>query len=103
MRRWGIDEAKARPSRSLETTCQAIGSMAADKATALGIEPMARWICSAAAGVDPRVMGLGPVPATQKALARAELAASSLTYDTFGAGQVGSRDAEIDASPNACP
>jgi acetyl-CoA C-acetyltransferase len=48
--------------------------MSADKANELGITPLARWVCSAAAGVDPRVMGLGPVPATQKALARAGLA-----------------------------
>lgn len=38
-----------------------------------GIEPRARIIASAIAGVEPRVMGLGPVPATRKALARANL------------------------------
>ena len=38
-----------------------------------GIRPLARWVASAAAGVDPRVMGLGPVAATRKALARAGL------------------------------
>jgi acetyl-CoA C-acetyltransferase len=47
--------------------------MSADKADALGIAPMARWVASAAAGVDPRTMGLGPVPATRKALSRAGL------------------------------
>jgi 3-oxoadipyl-CoA thiolase len=36
-----------------------------------GLEPMARIIASAVAGVSPEVMGLGPVPATRKALARA--------------------------------
>jgi acetyl-CoA acetyltransferase len=40
---------------------------------ALGLKPMARWLSSGAAGVDPRTMGLGPVPATRKALHRAEL------------------------------
>lgn len=45
--------------------------MARQKADALGIKPLARWVCSAAAGVDPRVMGLGPVNATRKALQRA--------------------------------
>ncbi|MCY3833255.1 MAG: thiolase family protein [Chloroflexi bacterium] len=44
--------------------------MSAEKARELGIEPMARWIGSAAAGVDPRLMGLGPVRATRKLLAR---------------------------------
>jgi acetyl-CoA acetyltransferase family protein len=47
--------------------------MSADKATKLGVTPMARWIASAAAGVDPRTMGLGPIPASQKALQRADL------------------------------
>jgi acetyl-CoA C-acetyltransferase len=42
--------------------------MSADKANKLGLKPMARWIASAAAGVDPRTMGLGPVPATRKVL-----------------------------------
>jgi len=39
----------------------------------VGIKPRARILAGAVAGVDPRVMGLGPVPASQKALARAEL------------------------------
>jgi acetyl-CoA acetyltransferase family protein len=47
--------------------------MSAEKADALGLKPMARWLSSGAAGVDPRTMGLGPVPATRKALHRAEL------------------------------
>jgi acetyl-CoA C-acetyltransferase len=47
--------------------------MAAHKAAALGVKPLARWVGSAAAGVDPRVMGLGPVTATRKALQRAGL------------------------------
>ena len=47
--------------------------MSAAKADALGIEPLAHWRASAAAGVDPRTMGLGPVDATRKALQRAGL------------------------------
>jgi 3-oxoadipyl-CoA thiolase len=45
----------------------------AQKAQELKIKPLARIIASAAAGVPPRIMGLGPVPATRKALARAGL------------------------------
>jgi acetyl-CoA acetyltransferase family protein len=45
----------------------------AKRAAALGLRPLARWVASAAAGVDPRTMGLGPVPATRKVLARAGL------------------------------
>jgi len=60
-------------SSGLNDGAAAIVLMSDTRAKQLGIEPLARWICSAAAGVDPRVMGLGPVPATRKALARAGL------------------------------
>lgn len=40
----------------------------AERARALGLKPVARLVACAAAGVDPTVMGLGPVPATQRAL-----------------------------------
>jgi acetyl-CoA acyltransferase len=36
----------------------------------LGVEPLARYVAGASAGVHPDVMGIGPVPATEKALAR---------------------------------
>jgi acetyl-CoA C-acetyltransferase len=48
------------------------------RARRLGLRPLARWLGSAAAGVDPRVMGLGPVPATQKALDRAGLSLADI-------------------------
>ena len=48
--------------------------MSADKARQLGVKPMARWLGSAAAGVDPRVMGMGPVAATRKLLQRQDVA-----------------------------
>ena len=47
--------------------------MTAERAQELGLNPMARILAGAAAGVDPRVMGLGPIPATRKALKRAGL------------------------------
>uniref|UniRef100_UPI002FD9F8AD thiolase family protein n=1 Tax=Anaerolinea sp. TaxID=1872519 RepID=UPI002FD9F8AD len=47
--------------------------MSASRAAQLGLKPLARIISSAAAGVPPRIMGMGPVPATRKALARAGL------------------------------
>jgi acetyl-CoA acetyltransferase family protein len=50
----------------------------ADLARANGWQPLARLVSSAVAGVDPSVMGLGPIPATRRALARAELAAGDL-------------------------
>ncbi len=44
--------------------------MSADRARSLGLKPMARWLGSAVAGVDPAVMGYGPIPATNKLLER---------------------------------
>ena len=41
-----------------------------DKASELGLEPLGRFVGSAVAGVDPAVMGIGPVPAVRKLLAR---------------------------------
>jgi acetyl-CoA acyltransferase len=47
--------------------------MSAAKAKALGLQPRARIVSMAVVGVDPSIMGYGPVPATQKALQRAGL------------------------------
>ncbi len=52
--------------------------MSAEKARALGLEPMARIKSYATAGVAPEIMGAGPVPATQKALAKAGLTVKDL-------------------------
>jgi acetyl-CoA C-acetyltransferase len=51
----------------------AVVIMSRDKAKELGLKPMARLVSYAAGGVDPAYMGLGPVPAVKKALARAGL------------------------------
>lgn len=51
----------------------AVVVMSRRRAAALGIEPLATIRSWAAAGVDPKIMGIGPVPATRKALARADL------------------------------
>ena len=45
--------------------------MSADDARARGLEPLARIVSSATAGVDPAVMGTGPIPASKKALEKA--------------------------------
>jgi len=47
--------------------------VSAERAQALGLKPMARVVASAAAGVPPRIMGIGPVGAVRKALLRAGL------------------------------
>ncbi|CDE94932.1 MULTISPECIES: acetyl-CoA C-acetyltransferase [Acidaminococcus] len=47
--------------------------MTADKAKELGLKPMAKIVSYASAGVDPAIMGIGPIPASRKALAKAGL------------------------------
>ena len=42
-----------------------------ERAQALGVEPLGSFVASAVAGVDPRVMGIGPIPAVRKLLERA--------------------------------
>ncbi len=77
----------------------AVVLMRADRASALGIEPLARIEAFASAGVDPRRMGMGPVPATQKLIAR-----TGISLDDVGlielneafAGQVLAVEHELD-------
>ncbi|HWE63039.1 MAG TPA: acetyl-CoA C-acyltransferase, partial [Chloroflexota bacterium] len=52
--------------------------MSERRAAALGLRPLARVVATAVAGVDPATMGLGPIPATQKVLARAGLRVSDI-------------------------
>ncbi|MDF1520385.1 MAG: thiolase family protein [Brevefilum sp.] len=60
-------------SSGLNDGAAALLVMSEDKAKALGLKPLVRIVSMASAGVPPRVMGLGPIPATEKALARAGL------------------------------
>jgi 3-oxoadipyl-CoA thiolase len=50
----------------------------AEKAAALGVDPLGRFVASAVVGVDPRIMGIGPIPAVRKLLARAGVEAGAL-------------------------
>jgi acetyl-CoA C-acetyltransferase len=56
----------------------AVVLMEASVAAKKGLKPLARLVAYAHAGVDPKYMGIGPVPATQKALAKAGLKVSDL-------------------------
>jgi 3-oxoadipyl-CoA thiolase len=49
-----------------------------ERARELGVEPLGAFVASAAAGVDPTVMGIGPIPAVRKLLARAGIDAEEL-------------------------
>ena len=69
----------------------------------LGLKPLARVVATAVAGVDPSCMGLGPIPATRKALARAGLTASQLDLvelnEAFAAQAIACiRDLELDSA-----
>jgi len=60
-------------SSGLNDGAAALLIMSGERAAELGLKPLARIVSSAAAGVDPRLMGLGPIPATRKVLQRASL------------------------------
>lgn len=60
-------------SSGLNDGASALLVMSEEKASDLKLKPLARIVTSASAGVPPRVMGYGPVPATKKALERAGL------------------------------
>ena len=60
-------------SSGINDGAAAVLLMSGSKAKELGIKPLARVVAGAAAGVEPRVMGLGPIYSTRKALARAGL------------------------------
>jgi 3-oxoadipyl-CoA thiolase len=69
----------------------------------LGLKPMARMVASGVAGVHPDVMGLGPIPASRKALERAGLRMSDIDLveinEAFAAQSIAClRDLEIDAA-----
>jgi acetyl-CoA acetyltransferase family protein len=60
-------------SSGINDGASAVLIMSAETAQRLGKTPMARVVATGVAGVSPEVMGLGPVPAVRKALARAKL------------------------------
>jgi 3-oxoadipyl-CoA thiolase len=61
-------------SSGLNDGAAAVLIMSDEKARSLGLKPLARLVSSASAGVAPRTMGLGPVPAVRKLLSRTGLA-----------------------------
>src|SRR5512136_1823962 len=65
-------------SSGLNDGAAALLLMSAEKAAELGCKPLARIVASAAAGVPPRIMGLGPVGAVRKALERARIPLSDI-------------------------
>ncbi|MFA5550164.1 MAG: thiolase family protein, partial [Trueperaceae bacterium] len=52
--------------------------MTADRAAALGLKPLARLVQAAVVGVDPEIMGVGPVPAIRKLLAKTGMSVADI-------------------------
>ena len=65
-------------SSGLNDGASAVLLVEAERARALGLTPLARVVSTAVAGVDTAVMGIGPVPATRKALERAGISVADL-------------------------
>jgi 3-oxoadipyl-CoA thiolase len=65
-------------SSGINDGASALLIMSREKCNELGLIPIARFVSSAVAGVDPSIMGTGPIPATRKALERAGLKISDI-------------------------
>ena len=65
-------------SSGINDAGSAVVVMSAEKAEELGLKPLVKIVSYASAGVDPRIMGIGPVPATKKALRKAGLTVDDL-------------------------
>ncbi len=65
-------------SSGINDGASAVLLMSAEKAAELKLKPMARIVSTAVAGVDPAIMGIGPIEATKKALQRAGIAVKDL-------------------------
>ena len=65
-------------SSGINDGASAVLLVEAERARALGLTPMARIVSTAVAGVDPAIMGIGPVPASRKALDRAGISVADL-------------------------
>ncbi len=79
----------------------AVVVMSEEKAKELGVTPMATWVAGALGGVDPSIMGVGPVAATQKVLKRTGLTVDDLDLieanEAFAAQSVAvARDLKFD-------
>lgn len=74
----GMGTVTAGNSSPLNDGASALLVMSDEKAKALGLKPLVRVLATAVVGVEPSVMGTGPVPATQKALKRAGLSLADI-------------------------
>ena len=81
----------------------AVVVMSEEKAKELGVKPLATWVAGALGGVEPEIMGVGPVASTKKALAKADLTIDDMDLieanEAFAAQSVAvARDLKFDMS-----
>jgi len=88
-------------SSGINDGAAAIVVLSAEKARELGVKPMARWIVGASAGVDPSVMGIGPIESCKKALDRSGLGIDDI--DLFEANEAFAAQAIAVASELGIP
>ena len=65
-------------SSAINDGAAALVIMSEEKAKELGVKPLATWVAGALAGVEPEVMGLGPIAATKKVMAKAGLTVADM-------------------------
>ena len=65
-------------SSAINDGAAALVIMSEDKAKELGITPMATWVAGALGGVDPSIMGVGPIAATRKVMAKTGLTVADM-------------------------
>ena len=88
---------------SINDGAAAIVVMSEEKAKELGVTPMATWVAGALGGVDPSIMGVGPVAATKKVMAKTGLTVDDMDLieanEAFAAQSIAvGRDLGFDAS-----
>ena len=65
-------------SSAINDGAAALVIMSEEKAKELGVKPLATWVAGALAGVEPEVMGLGPIAATKKVMAKTGLTVADM-------------------------
>ncbi|MFR8003394.1 MAG: acetyl-CoA C-acetyltransferase [Hydrogeniiclostridium sp.] len=88
-------------SSGINDGAAAVVVMSEEKAKELGVTPMATWVGGALGGVDPAIMGVGPVAATRKVMARTGMKVSDMDLieanEAFAAQSIAvARDLEFD-------
>ena len=88
-------------SSGINDGAAAVVVMSEEKAKELGVKPMATWVGGALAGVDPKIMGIGPVAATQKLMKKLNMSVDEMDLieanETFAAQSIAvARDLKFD-------